>query len=169
MMDNLYNTDYSLWVQQQKEYLKNRQFDRLDLENLIEEVEDMGKHEPRSMESHLVILLIHLLKYQYQTYVINPNLYESVEFRSWYESMDNARRELRKLLRGSPSLKAKVSNIMLDAYQDAKAEAVKQMNRYIKQEHLKLTGSSFPVDCPWTFDEIMEEDWLPGQPVQAQE
>ena len=163
-MENLYSTDYNRWVQKQKEYLINRQFDQLDLENLIEEVEDMGKHEPRSVESHLVILLLHLLKYQYQTYIINPNLYEPVEFKSWYESMDNARREIDKLLCGSPSLKSRLDAIMTQAYQDAKDRAIKQMNRYIKQEHLRLTDTSFPGSCLWTFDQIMEDDWLPGQP-----
>ena len=160
-MENLYESDYQRWIQQQKELLAKRQFDQLDLDNLIEEVEDMGKHEPRSLESHLVILLLHLLKYQYQTYVINPSLYEPKEFKSWYESMDHARTEIEDLIAASPSLKSMVDLHIERAYPKARNQAVKQMNRYIQHDHLKLSANSYPEECPWSFDQIMVDDWLP--------
>jgi hypothetical protein len=160
-MENLYESDFYQWVQKQKKLLASRQFDQLDLENLIEEVEDMGKREPRSLESHLTTLLLHLLKYQYQTKVLEDKWIAEMVVHTWYPSMDNPRREIRKLLQDSPSLKSRASEVVVASYKDAKASAIKQMNQYIKQEDRKLTDRSFPEACPWTFDQVMEEDWLP--------
>ncbi|WP_422139218.1 DUF29 domain-containing protein [Endozoicomonas sp. ALC020] len=160
-MDNLYETDFYQWVQKQKQLLINRQFDQLDLENLIEEVGDMGKSEPRSIESHLTTLLLHLLKYEYQTYQLEDRWIAEMVVHTWYPSMDNPRREIRKLLKQSPSLQPKTSQLMHAAYAEARIDAIKQMNRYIKQKSRKLNASSFPDDCPWTFEQIMGDDWLP--------
>lgn len=160
-MDNLYKTDFYQWVQKQKQLLINRQFDQLDLENLIEEVEDMGKSEPRSLRSHLVTLLLHLLKYQYQTYQLEDRWVAEMVVHTWYPSIDNPRREIREVLQESPSLRSTTSELMSNAYKQAKIDAIKQMNRYIKQKSRKLNASSFPDVCPWTFEQIMEDDWLP--------
>ena len=137
-MENLYETDYFQWIQEQKKLLATRQFDQLDLDNLIEEVDSMGKREPRFLESHLTILLLHLLKYQYQTHVLQDKWIAEMVVHTWYPSMDNPRREITKLLQDSPSLKAKAPGLMHSAYQDAKLSAIKQMNKYIKQPEKML-------------------------------
>lgn len=160
-MENLYETDFYKWIQKQKQLLINRQFDRLDLDNLIEEVEDMGKREPRSLESHLTTLLLHLLKYQYQTYVLEDKWIAEMVVHTWYPSMDNPRREIRKLFQDSPSLQPQTGELINSAYKEAKSSAIKQMNKYIKQESKKLNASSFENHCPWTFEQVMEDDWLP--------
>ena len=65
MLENIYEKDFNLWVQEQAEALKARQFTRLDYENLIEEIEDMSKSEKRSLESYLERLIEHILKLKY--------------------------------------------------------------------------------------------------------
>ncbi|AMO54506.1 hypothetical protein GZ77_23375 [Endozoicomonas montiporae] len=161
-MKNLYHTDFHQWAKQQKEYLTKRQFDRLDLDNLIGEVDDMGRSERNTLESHLVILVLHLLKYQYQTYVINPNLYEPKEFRSWYDSISQARLAISRLIRKNPSLKHEKDDALLDCYPDAKHAAIREMNQYLRENH-QLDHTAYPDTCPWTFEQITSENWLPDQ------
>ncbi|WP_422409790.1 MULTISPECIES: DUF29 domain-containing protein [unclassified Endozoicomonas] len=158
--NHLYEFDYYQWVQQQKKLLENRQFDRLDLDNLIEEVEGMGKSEPRSLESHLVVLLQHLLKYQYQTYILNPQMPEPKVFRSWFGSIRNARDDAGKVLLANPSLRPRLDGLFVSAYKEGKKRAIREMNDYLPKQKW-LTEDSYPECCPWSFEEIMTEDWLP--------
>ena len=158
-MENLYETDYYRWVQQQKEFLVNRQFDRLDVDHLIEEVDDMGS-ELDTLESRLTTLILHLLKYQYQTRVLNPVMPEPYNCREWVGTVNRTRLAINKLLRRRPHLKAKQGELLAESYQDGKTLAVKAMNYYV-QPHQKLDHSSFPDACPWTIEQIMDDDWLP--------
>ena len=59
---NLYDQDFFAWTQEQAKLIKEKSFDKLDLINLLEEVESMGKHEKRELSSRLSLLLMHLLK-----------------------------------------------------------------------------------------------------------
>ncbi|WP_257281735.1 MULTISPECIES: DUF29 domain-containing protein [unclassified Endozoicomonas] len=163
-MDNdqktLYQSDFYRWKKLQKQHLQNREFDRLDLDNLIEEVDEMSKSERHTLESHLVILVLHLLKYQYQTFVINPNLYEPKEFRSWYDSISQSRLAISRLIRKNPSLKHEQDDALIECYPDAKYAAIREMNKYLRENH-QLDHTSFPDSCQWTFDNIMVDDILP--------
>ncbi|MGI9279753.1 MAG: DUF29 domain-containing protein [Endozoicomonas sp.] len=142
-MENLYETDYYQWVKKQKELLLNRQFDQLDLENLIEEVDDMGKHEPRSLTSHLKQLLMHLLKWQYQP---------ERQSRSWQDSIILHREDVQEILLDNPSLKPRVTELYSKAYQRAVVLTVKQTG---------LPTQTFPRECPWTYEQVMKDGWLP--------
>lgn len=97
-MKNLYKTDYYQWLQQQKDYLSNRQFDKLDIENLIGEIGDIG-WELDTLETRLTTLLLHLLKYHYQTQVINPVLPEPYNCRDWKNTISRTRLALIKLIK----------------------------------------------------------------------
>ncbi|WP_338070450.1 DUF29 domain-containing protein [Bathymodiolus platifrons methanotrophic gill symbiont] len=61
-----YNTDFYGWTQEQAALLKAGRLSDLDIDNLLEEVETMGRSEKRELDSRLTVLLIHLLKWQYQ-------------------------------------------------------------------------------------------------------
>jgi hypothetical protein len=63
----LYNQDYCLWLETTAKLLRNHQLDHVDFEHLIEEIEDMGKEKRRELKNRLIVLLMHLLKYQYQS------------------------------------------------------------------------------------------------------
>ncbi|MEI6063788.1 MAG: DUF29 domain-containing protein [Pseudanabaena sp. ELA748] len=56
---SLYESDYLLWIQETIAKLKNRDFENLDLENLIEEIEYLGRSQRKELESHLATLLAH--------------------------------------------------------------------------------------------------------------
>ena len=63
--ETLYKQDYYQWLIQTAELLKEKKFTQLDLENLIEEIESLGKSEKRAISSNLIIVLLHLLKWRY--------------------------------------------------------------------------------------------------------
>lgn len=141
--NKLYDTDFYKWTQQQARLIKEGRFDELDLDNLVEEVEDMGKHEPRSLTSHFKQLLMHLLKWQYQP---------ERQSRSWRDSIINHREDAQEVLDDNPGLKPKVPELYEKAYEKAKILAHKQTGLSVKD---------FPENCPWQLSEIMQDDFIP--------
>ncbi len=61
-----YDRDFYQWTQQQADLLRRGQLSRIDVANLAEEVESMGKSDRRALGSHLMNVLLHLLKWRYQ-------------------------------------------------------------------------------------------------------
>lgn len=138
-VDKTYDTDFYKWTQKQSKLLKDMEFDKLDLKNLIEEIADLGSSKESQLESHLIILLMHLLKQEYQ---------QHMRSHSWIYSIRNSRFRVKKVLSKNPSLKHKLPEIFKDAYFSARLEAIAETG-----EDEKI----FPKKCPWTFDEIMKE------------
>ena len=62
-----YEKDFFAWTEKQVQLLKNKDFEKLDIENLVEEIETLGRSEKRVIKSHLINLLMHMLKINYQT------------------------------------------------------------------------------------------------------
>ena len=93
----LYNRDFALWIEETVKQLKSGNFSQVDLENLIEEVESLGKSQQKAVRSYLLRLLEHLLK---RCYVNLPDCY-----RGWQIEIRNFRRELKQEFKDSPSLK----------------------------------------------------------------
>ncbi|ACK72041.1 protein of unknown function DUF29 [Gloeothece citriformis PCC 7424] len=88
----LYDDDFLLWSQQQAELLRSRQFDQLDLENLIEEVTDLGQSETRACSSYAELIILHLLYLGYWNDELERNGYH------WESELDNFRLLLEKAL-----------------------------------------------------------------------
>ncbi|MBP1203881.1 hypothetical protein JOD97_001895 [Duganella sp. 1411] len=65
-MGTLYEDDVVAWAEQQASLIRARQWSQLDIDNIAEEIEDVGKSDQRALRSHLLILLVHLLKWAYQ-------------------------------------------------------------------------------------------------------
>jgi len=144
----LYETDFYGWIQNQTAALRSGDLDSLDLENLIEEVESMGKSQKCSLTSRLEVLLMHLLKWQYQ-----PGLKGS----SWQFTIEEQRVRIAENLGENPSLKSQIPACMQTAYQHAKRLAARETG---------LAVSMFPPECPWTFELAMKADfWPENQPV----
>jgi Domain of unknown function DUF29 len=139
----LYDTDLYAWANTNAELLRQGKYQQLDVHHLIEEIQDMGKSEFRAMESHLQNVLMHLLKWQFQ-----PLLQSS----SWRASIDNARVALQKLLRDNPSFKPKLEQAMADEYPYARKNAGYETG---------LALVTFPVECPYSIEQVLTEDWLP--------
>ncbi len=108
MTTSLYDRDILLWVEDTVAKLKAHDFEHLDLENLIEEVESLGISQRKELLSRLITLLEHLLKRQY---VDLPN-----DYQGWERTVRNQRIELELLFKEAPSLKSKWDNNFVDAW-----------------------------------------------------
>ncbi len=130
---NLYNQDFALWIEATVKQLKSGDLSQVDLENLIEEVESLGKSQPKAVDNFLTRLLEHLLK---RCYVVLPDCYWG-----WEIEIRNFRKELKKEFKYSPSLKRFMIEILEECYREA-LEAVKE----------DYPDSNFPDVCPFAED-----------------
>ncbi|MEN9224091.1 MAG: DUF29 domain-containing protein [Thermostichus sp. HHBFW_bins_43] len=110
---SLYEQDFYLWILDTVERLKNRDFDYLDLENLIDEVESLGRSERREILNRAEILLPHLFK---RCYLLQPENYHSWEF-----TIREQRRQMQRNLKDSPSL----NRLLLESLPELLQEAQK--------------------------------------------
>jgi hypothetical protein len=127
-----YEQDYLLWTEETVDRLRSKKFDSLDLENLIEEVLDLGRSQKRELKSRLGELLEHLLK---RIYVTMSDCY-----RGWVESIIKQRKALKDLLADSPSLKPYFMEVFDSSYQYA----------------LDIVRNSYPQFCfpeKWPFEQ----------------
>jgi hypothetical protein len=138
-----YEKDFYSWTQEQAALLRNGQFNSLDIPNLIEEIETMGRSEKRELESRLTVLLLHLLKWKYQ---------EARRGRSWELSIIEQRLKFEETLEENPGLKPKLDEILTKAYKFAIIQASRET---------KISRNVFPEICPWTLDEITNESFYP--------
>jgi len=140
---SLYEQDYVEWLDATLEQLQNRDLKDLDWTNLIEEVEALGSEQRHKVESYLRQLLKHLLLYQY---------WESEKAycaKDWLEEIDDFRNELEILLR-SKTLSNYTFSILETAYQRARHSAKTKSDLNI-----------FPVNCPYSMEQILDPDWFP--------
>jgi len=145
-MPNLYETDFYAWTQKQANLLRHRQWNQLDLSNLIEEIESLGRKERQELRNRLSVLIGHLLKWEYQP---------EQRSRSWLATIRVQRREILKLLSENPSLKPYLEEVVLDAYNNGKDLASGETN-------LRLT--TFPKECSYVLEEILSDHFYPGEP-----
>lgn len=138
-----YDKDFYSWTQEQAELLKNGRFSELDIDNLIEEVESMGRSEKRELESRLTILLLHLLKWKYQ---------EIRRGRRWQLSIDGQRIQFEQILNENPGLKPALDEIIEKSYRLAVIQAALKT---------KITLAVFPECCPWTLAQLLEDGFYP--------
>jgi len=138
---SIYKTDFYTWTQEQLELLRSGQLEKIDLQNLAEEIEDMGRAEKRELESRLEVLLMHLLKWQFQP---------SLRSRSWQLTIKEQRLRLQRHLKQNPSLKSAIPDVFADVYQLAVVSAERETSLDI-----------FPDVCPYDFEQVMTEAFLP--------
>ena len=141
----LYAQDFYAWTQEQAARLEARQFDALDIVNLVDEVIALGASERRALGSHLIVLVLHLLKWRYQ-----PD--GRLTSHSWSDSIRNARIQIDLLVETSPSLRPLLPGILLRYYPKARRLAA-------DETHLALT--TFPEACPWSIDRLLDYDFFP--------
>ena len=113
MQDKLYDHDFNLWVEEMAIALRNRDIKAMDWNNLLEEIEDMGKSEKRSLESYLERLVEHILKLKYWHAEKERN------YKHWQVEVVNFRNRIFRLLDRSPSLKNYMENIYSKIFKDA--------------------------------------------------
>jgi hypothetical protein len=138
----LYEEDFNLWLEAQASLLREGRLDELDIENLIEEVKAIGRSERHALESNLIVVLVHLLKYRYQ-----PT-------RSWLLTLREHRRRLRRSLQDSPSLRRFAEDNFLDCYQEAREQAALESG---------LEVTDFPGEPPYTLAQALDQTFFPGE------
>lgn len=135
------DNDYYAWTQQQAELLRTQQINAIDWQNLANEIEEMGRSEKRQSESRLEVLIMHLLKWQFQ-----PNL----RSRSWQLTIKEQRLRLDKLIGENPSLKPSLETAIDKVYPLATLSTERE------------TGLSiFPESCPYPLTDILSSEFLP--------
>jgi hypothetical protein len=138
-----YQKDFYSWTCEQAELLRAGRFNELDVFNLVEEIETMGRSEKRELQSRLMVLLVHLLKWQYQP---------ARRGRSWILTIKGQRINLEDVINDNPGLKSQLLDLLSNAYRLAIVKVSKQT---------MLEESIFPVKCPWTLDQIRDEGYFP--------
>lgn len=142
-LKTVYEEDYSQWLEMTAEQLRTGKLENLDIENLLEEIEAMSRKEKVALESNLEILLMHLLKYQYQ---VNKRT------SSWRYTIDEHRSRILKALKVSPSLKPYLQQVFDDCYQEGRRKAAIETG---------LNISTFPIQSPFSPEKTLNSDFLP--------
>jgi hypothetical protein len=138
-----YDEDFFAWTQEQATLLRSGQFSQVDIENVAEELESMGRSDKREIDSRLEVLLTHLLKWRVQVGFRSP---------SWSGTIREQRGRIEDLLGESPSLRPPVPQIKPALYARARRVAANETG---------LPASMFPARCPFTPEQIRAEDFLP--------
>lgn len=144
-MPDLYDTDFYAWTKTQAAALSQGHLGELDLQNLAEEIESLGKRDVRSLRSALEIVLLHLLKWRYQ-----PEMRQTGH--SWEDSISEHRHRIELIADDSPSLRRQIPELAERGYPRARREAARQT---------RLPLDTFPETCPWTLKEVLDEDFYP--------
>lgn len=139
-----YDEDYVAWIQDQVGALRAREFGRLDLVNLIDEVEDMAQRQRDEIENRLGILLKHLLKWKYQP---------EARSNSWAATMLEQRARISRRIARSPSLRAYPAAVLDEEYAIARREAALETG---------IPLDRFPPQVPFTIEDVLDLDFLPA-------
>lgn len=139
----LYEKDYLQWIQTTLEKIRSGDYVNVDWENLIEEIEDMGRSERKTLKSNLIVVFLHLLKWQFQ-----PEMRSG----SWEGSIIEHRRRIRESIDDSPSLQNYLESIFFDCY----LQAVKQA-----KAETRLPLETFPQQCPYDLEQVVSDEFLP--------
>jgi hypothetical protein len=139
-----YEADFHAWAMRNARLLRQGRLTDLDIEHIAEELESMGASERRELLSRLQVLLLHLLKYQFQP---------ERRGKSWLLTINHQRTAIERLLEQSPSLAR-----MLDDAQLGKVYGKAVRDAIIETD---LDRHLFPTECPYALIQVLDEDWLP--------
>jgi hypothetical protein len=147
---SLYDRDFFAWTQQQAALLRREAARRpttgLDLGNLAEEIDSLGKRDRRALASQIARITEDLLKLQHGR-AAQPRA-------GWENSVDAHRSRARRLLADSPGLKGELRTMLSESYEEGRRRA----ERLLRGE-LDLT--TLPEACPYSLDQILDRDWWP--------
>jgi hypothetical protein len=145
---SLYESDFYAWTIEQASLLRKHQWSQLDLLNLIEEIESLGKQQRQELRNRLSVLIGHLLKWEYQS---------QRRSRSWLATIRVQRRDTLRLLKENPSLKSYLEDVVSEAYENGRDLAMGETD---------LPEQTFPKKCPYSLTEILDNSFYPGEPSE---
>lgn len=138
-----YQADFQAWTKEQIRVLRNQEWHKLDLENLIEEIETLGRQQRQELRNRLAVLMGHLLKWQYQS---------EQRSRSWLATIRVQRRDILRLIKENPSLKPYLEEALLEAYDNARDLAMGETD---------LPEETFPRECQYLPQAILNPEFYP--------
>jgi hypothetical protein len=138
-----YHADFYAWTREQADLARRGSVNALDMGNIAEELEGMGRAERRALASQLERLMAHLLKWRYQP---------QRRSRSWRGSIRDSRTQIERLLADSPSLAGELPRLIEVEWPRAIRWA---------SDETRIVRRAFPADCPWTQAELLDPDFLP--------
>ena len=142
--NNLYEQDFSEWALHNAELLRAGKLHEIDIANIAEELESLGKQDKRALMSRAILLLMHLLKWQFQA---------ERRSTSWELTLKEQRKQILRLCKDSPSLKKWLSEQSLeDIYLDALEDAIDETG---------LDEKIFPKNCPYSLEQILDKAYYP--------
>jgi len=159
-LKELYEKDYYRWVNENLQLLKEREYDSVDWENLLEEIEDLGRKHLDSVISYMAVILQHLFNFDiFKIYQHSG--------KGWINSILHARKSLEKLFLEYPSLKQKAVENVEKAWKRAVIDLVYWFQKPENEELAKKffgrfpTEKDFPENCPYTYKKIFEyKPWI---------
>lgn len=140
-----YETDFAGWLFDQAERLRSRDTEQIDFDHLAEEVESLARSDKRALGSHLLNLMMHLLKWEHQP---------AERSESWRLSIELARREIYDLLTESPSLRGELAKSVSQNYRRARSAAARETD---------LPEATFPQQSPYEIEQLLDPEFLPGE------
>lgn len=152
MSISLREQDFYAWTAQQAGLLRAGDYGAAEMLAVAEEIEERGASDLRALESDLVRLLEHLLKWRWSP--------AAAPRRGWKRSIVEHRLRLRRAVGRSGALRAKLPGLLADAYADARTLAalgLEEDGRTI----------ALPRECPFSLEQILAEDWFPDALDQA--
>jgi Domain of unknown function DUF29 len=143
MSNTLYDLDFYAWANEQASLLRAGRFAEIDVDNIAEEIESMGRSQKSELVNRLAALLAHLLKWRYQP---------SHRGNSWRLTIEEQRRRLADHLADNPSLNAQIDSALQRAYRLARLQAARETG---------LGRDAFTDGSPFAFDQIAADDFWP--------
>ncbi|MGH8064015.1 MAG: DUF29 domain-containing protein [Candidatus Entotheonellia bacterium] len=139
----LYDQDFYAWTMATASLVRQGRWQEIDWEHLVEELEALGRGERRELGHRLEVLVLHLLKWRVQS---------EYQSRSWRSTILEQRRRVAELLEDNPSLRSQVPDLLKRAYPHARRSALEETGLY---EH------AIPQDCPFTWEQVLDEAFWP--------
>jgi len=152
MLEPLYEQDFQIWIDSTIQHLRNGQFESLDIEHLIEELNSLGKSEQNALKSNLMILLAHLLKVKVQF-----DAPDTMKI-SWYNSIIEHRQRVLSSLEDTPSLKSFLVQAIEKAYPQACKLAIKE-SKFAALGVRIPDDSEYPNVCPFSLEQILDDNF----------
>ncbi len=138
-LKSLYDQDFNLWIEETVSQLKSKEFNEVDWENLIDEVESLAKQDKRELKSRLTTLFEHGLK---RHFILLPDCY-----RGWGITIHRTQGDIEDILEDSPSLR----HYLLEVWDKCYQKAVKNMRMEYE--------ASFPDVCPFSVEQVLNGDF----------
>ena len=148
----LYDKDFPLWAEISYELLKERAYELVDWENLLEEIQDMARSDLKACISYLAVILEHMYKWDNFRQLTKGG--KEKGGLGWIKSLENSRSRLQLLLKRYPSLKEKLPAYLQDAWE----EAVVNLEEWLRDANLSLERYPLPLTCPYTYEQAMTRD-----------